>query len=46
MLRSVLECMAYTVAAAYAAIVESGAAPASPLTVLGGAMSLKIYFLE
>ena len=36
MLRSVLEGMAYTVAAAYAAIVESGAAPASPLTVLGG----------
>lgn len=36
MLRSVLEGMAYAVAAAYAAIVESGAGPAAPLTVLGG----------
>lgn len=36
MLRSVLEGMAYAVAAAYAAIVESGAAPQSPLTLLGG----------
>ena len=36
MLRSVLEGMAYTVAAGYAAIAESGAAPASPLTTLGG----------
>lgn len=36
MLRSVLEGMAYTVAAGYAAIAESGAAPESPLTTLGG----------
>jgi xylulokinase len=36
MLRSVLEGMAYAVAAAYAAIVESGASPADPLTTLGG----------
>ena len=36
MLRSVLEGMAYAVAAAYAAIVESGASPAAPLTTLGG----------
>ena len=36
LLRSVLEGMAYTVAAAYAAIVESGASPAAPLTTLGG----------
>lgn len=36
MLRSVLEGMAYAVAAGYAAIVESGAAPAAPLTTLGG----------
>lgn len=36
MLRSVLEGMAYAVAAGYAAIAESGAAPASPLTTLGG----------
>jgi len=35
-LRSVLEGMAYTVAAGYAAIVDSGAAPAAPLTTLGG----------
>ena len=36
MLRSVLEGMAYAAAAGYAAIVDSGAAPASPLTTLGG----------
>lgn len=36
MLRSVLEGMAYAVAAGYAAIAESGAAPAAPLTTLGG----------
>ncbi|MFZ9987568.1 MAG: xylulokinase [Candidatus Nanopelagicales bacterium] len=36
MLRSVLEGMAYTVAAGYAAITESGARPAAPLTTLGG----------
>jgi len=36
MLRSVLEGMAYAVSAGYAAIVESGATPASPLTTLGG----------
>lgn len=36
MLRSVLEGMAYAVAAGYAAIAESGATPASPLTTLGG----------
>lgn len=36
MLRSVLEGMAYAVAAGYAAIVESGAGPAAPLTTLGG----------
>jgi xylulokinase len=36
MLRSVLEGMAYAVSAAYAAIVESGASPAAPLTTLGG----------
>lgn len=36
MLRSVLEGMAYAVAAGYAAIAASGAAPASPLTTLGG----------
>lgn len=36
MLRSVLEGMAYAVAAGFAAIVESGAAPAAPLTTLGG----------
>lgn len=36
MLRSVLEGMSYAVSAAYAAIVESGAAPAPPLIVLGG----------
>jgi xylulokinase len=36
MLRSVLEGMAYAVAAAYAAIVESGASPAAPLTTLVG----------
>lgn len=36
MLRSVLEGMAYAVAAAHDAIVESGASPAAPLTTLGG----------
>ena len=36
MLRSVLEGMAYAVAAGFAAIVESGAEPAAPLTTLGG----------
>ena len=36
MLRSVLEGMAYTVSAAYAAVCESGAAPAEPVTLLGG----------
>jgi len=36
LLRSVLEGMAYTIAAAYDAIVESGASPAAPLTTLGG----------
>lgn len=36
LLRSVLEGMAYAVAAGYAAIAESGAAPAAPLTTLGG----------
>jgi xylulokinase len=36
MLRSVLEGMAYAVAAGYTAIVESGAGPAAPLTTLGG----------
>jgi xylulokinase len=36
MLRSVLEGMAYAVSAGYAAIAESGAAPAAPLTTLGG----------
>lgn len=36
MLRSVLEGMAYTVAAAYDAVRESGAAPAEPVTLLGG----------
>lgn len=36
MLRSVLEGMAYAVAAAYDAVQESGAAPAQPVTLLGG----------
>ena len=36
MLRSVLEGMAYAVSAAYAAVCESGAAPAEPVTLLGG----------
>ena len=36
MLRSVLEGMAYAVAAAYEAVVDSGAAPAQPITLLGG----------
>jgi xylulokinase len=36
LLRSVLEGMAYAVAAGHAAIVASGAAPAAPLTTLGG----------
>ena len=36
MLRSVMEGMAYAVAAAYDAVVESGAAPAEPITLLGG----------
>ena len=36
MLRSVLEGMAYTVAAAYDAVRDSGAAPAEPVIVLGG----------
>jgi len=36
MLRSVLEGMAYAVAAGHEAIVESGASPAQPLTTLGG----------
>ena len=36
MLRSVLEGMAYAVAAAYDAVRESGAAPAEPVTLLGG----------
>ena len=36
MLRSVLEGMAYAVAAAYEAVVDSGAQPAEPITVLGG----------
>jgi xylulokinase len=36
MLRSVLEGMAYAVAAGHAAIVDSGASPAAPLTTLGG----------
>jgi xylulokinase len=36
MLRSVLEGMAFAVAAGYDAIVDSGATPASPLTTLGG----------
>lgn len=36
LLRSVLEGMAYAVSAGYAAIAESGAAPAPPLTTLGG----------
>lgn len=36
MLRSVLEGMAYVVSAGFTAIVESGAAPAAPLTTLGG----------
>ena len=36
MLRSVLEGMAYAVAAGYDAIVDSGASPAAPLTTLGG----------
>ena len=36
MLRSILEGMAYAVSAAYEAIVDTGAAPAQPLTTLGG----------
>ena len=43
MLRSVLEGMAYAVAAGYAAIVESGAAPAAPLTTLGGGSRDAVY---
>ena len=35
-LRSVLEGMAYAVAAAYEAVVDSDAAPAQPITLLGG----------
>ena len=36
LLRSVLEGMAYAVSAAYEAVVESDAAPAPPMTALGG----------
>lgn len=36
MLRSVLEGMAYAVSAAYDAVGDSGAAPAEPVTLLGG----------
>ncbi len=36
LLRSVFEGMAYAVSAAYAAVVESGARPAEPMTALGG----------